>query len=268
MVGRDAGARVSRGGSGRARRGGAACVTLEGEPGIGKTRLLDELRARAEQRGHVVLDGAAAEFERELPFSVWVDALDAYVVSQDLDEHRALERRAGGGARPGAALAAVGERRPGRRRRRALPRAPRRQPAARRWSPRSSPLVLVLDDLHWSDGASIELIAALVRARAVGARAAGARLPPGAGVGAARRGARAGERAQDRAVTPERGRGGAAARRRRRDLGRRHLPPRRRQPVLSGAARPLWRGGPPGRCARRRAGRTTRSACPPQSPAR
>ena len=42
-------------------------MTLEGEPGIGKTRMLDELRALAEGRGHVVLSGAAAEFEREMP---------------------------------------------------------------------------------------------------------------------------------------------------------------------------------------------------------
>ena len=69
--------------------GAAACLTVEGEPGIGKTRLLAELRARAEERGHVVLSGAAAEFERELPFSVWVDALDAYVASQELAEHEA-----------------------------------------------------------------------------------------------------------------------------------------------------------------------------------
>jgi len=33
----------------------SACVALEGEPGIGKTRLLRELRDRAEARGH--LDG-------------------------------------------------------------------------------------------------------------------------------------------------------------------------------------------------------------------
>src|SRR3954451_269282 len=64
--------------------GEAACLTVEGEPGIGKTRLLHELRTRAEGRGHLVLSGAAAEFERDLPFSVWVDALDAYVASQDL----------------------------------------------------------------------------------------------------------------------------------------------------------------------------------------
>ena len=71
--------------------GEPACLTVEGEPGIGKTRLLNELRARAEERGHVVLAGAAAEFEREMPFSVWVDALDAYVASQGLSEHEAWD---------------------------------------------------------------------------------------------------------------------------------------------------------------------------------
>ena len=38
-----------------------------------------------------MLSGAAAEFERELPFSVWVDALDAYVVSQDFESHAAWD---------------------------------------------------------------------------------------------------------------------------------------------------------------------------------
>ena len=72
-------------------QGGAACLTVEGEPGIGKTRLLAELRARADARGHLVLSGAAAEFERDLPFSVFVDALDAYVTSQELGEQGALD---------------------------------------------------------------------------------------------------------------------------------------------------------------------------------
>ena len=66
-------------------RGGNPCVAVEGEPGIGKTWLLSELRRRAEARGYVVLAGAAAEFERDLPFGVWVDALDAYVASQELE---------------------------------------------------------------------------------------------------------------------------------------------------------------------------------------
>ena len=56
--------------------GGSDAVVLVGEPGIGKTRLLGELAARAERRGYLVLSGSASELERELPFSVFVDALD------------------------------------------------------------------------------------------------------------------------------------------------------------------------------------------------
>src|SRR5262245_35641874 len=46
------------------------CLALAGEPGIGKTHLLSELRRRGEERHCVVLVGSATEFERDLPFSV------------------------------------------------------------------------------------------------------------------------------------------------------------------------------------------------------
>jgi DNA-binding CsgD family transcriptional regulator/tetratricopeptide (TPR) repeat protein len=137
-------------------------VTLEGEPGIGKTRLLGELRARAEARGHVVLSGAAAEFEREMPFSVWVDALDAYVVSQDFDRHESWDE--GLAAELGQVLPSLRSSNGG-----AGAVADERYRAHRAVSrllglvAEDQPLVLVLDDLHWSDGASIELIAALAR---------------------------------------------------------------------------------------------------------
>jgi ATP/maltotriose-dependent transcriptional regulator MalT len=139
----------------------AACLTVEGEPGIGKTRLLDELRARAESRGLIVLTGAAAEFERDLPFSVFVDALDAYVVSQDLTRREGwdadLERELGQilpSLRAPDADGAIADERY---------RAHRAVGSLLSLLAEERPLVLVLDDLHWSDGASIELIAALVR---------------------------------------------------------------------------------------------------------
>src|SRR5687767_4537931 len=67
-------------------QGRPASVELVGEPGIGKTRLLAELAERADARGHLVLSGSASELERDLPFWVFVDALDEYV--QGLDPQR------------------------------------------------------------------------------------------------------------------------------------------------------------------------------------
>ena len=141
----------------------SACVAIEGEPGIGKTRLLSELARRAEENGCLVVTGAAAEFERDLPFGVWADALDAYVAS------RALELRAGWS--PDLVLE-LGEILPSLR----SPSLGRRESVAdeRYRSHRAirtllellaaeRPLVLVFDDLHWSDDASIELISALLR---------------------------------------------------------------------------------------------------------
>src|SRR5262245_30890170 len=63
--------------------GHSAALELVGEPGIGKTRLVSELAARADARGHTVLSGRATELERDLPFSVFVDALDEYLQSLD-----------------------------------------------------------------------------------------------------------------------------------------------------------------------------------------
>src|SRR5215218_9541584 len=65
--------------------GASACVAIEGEPGIGKSRLLSELGHRAEQKECLVVTGVAAEFERDLPCGVWVDALDAHVASRAAD---------------------------------------------------------------------------------------------------------------------------------------------------------------------------------------
>jgi hypothetical protein len=44
---------------------------------IGKTTLIGDLARRAQARGCLVLQGRASELERELPFGLVVDALDA-----------------------------------------------------------------------------------------------------------------------------------------------------------------------------------------------
>jgi ATP/maltotriose-dependent transcriptional regulator MalT len=148
---------------GELERGPPAALALTGEPGIGKTRLLSELGGRAELRGHLVLAGSGSELERELPFSVFVHALDEYVESLDPTRLSTLDE----GAR--AELSQV------------FPSlsalANRREPAIQHERYRShravrallerlaqtQPLVLVLDDFHWADSASLELLGALLR---------------------------------------------------------------------------------------------------------
>src|SRR5215217_128097 len=71
------------------RAGRPHALEVSGPAGMGKTRLLGELVARAEARGDLVLAGAGAELERDMPFWVFVDALDDYV---DGLEPRRLER--------------------------------------------------------------------------------------------------------------------------------------------------------------------------------
>jgi DNA-binding CsgD family transcriptional regulator len=150
-------------------RGEPRAVEIMGPAGIGKTRLLAELAQRATERGQLVLSGAGAELEQDLPFWVFVDALDEYVERM---EPRRLERldesvRAELGqvlpalaAAPGAADRTVHERY---RTHRAV-RELLEQLAA------TKPLVLILDDFHWADPASVDLLVAVLH------------RPPAAGV--------------------------------------------------------------------------------------
>ncbi|MDA0166920.1 AAA family ATPase, partial [Solirubrobacter ginsenosidimutans] len=139
-----------------ARRGFVA-VEVVGEPGMGKTRLLAELDARADAHGCLVLAGSASELERDLPFGVFVDALDEYL--RGLDPRRltglddvtrselvhifpGLDGEAGSDERFRLHRAA---------------RALLEELAG------PKPLVLILDDLHWADSGSLELLGALLR---------------------------------------------------------------------------------------------------------
>ena len=79
IVGREAELRAVDAALAALARGRPAALEVEGEPGIGKTRLLAELGRRADDHGQLVLTGSASELERELPFWVFVDALDEYV---------------------------------------------------------------------------------------------------------------------------------------------------------------------------------------------
>jgi ATP/maltotriose-dependent transcriptional regulator MalT len=141
--------------------GATAAVELVGEPGIGKTRLLSELAARAELRGHLVLAGSASELERELPFSVFVHALDEYVGTLDpgllstLHEDVQAEL-----AQVLPSLSALGARHVALQHERY--RSHRAMRALLEQLAHTRPLILVLDDFHWADSASVELLDALL----------------------------------------------------------------------------------------------------------
>jgi ATP/maltotriose-dependent transcriptional regulator MalT len=144
-------------------RGRPGAIELAGEPGIGKTRLLRELTARAEAFGHLVLAGSASEIEHDLPFSVFVDALDDYVAGLQAATLAALDDEVQAELAhvfPSlSALAAGREVAPQHERYRSH-RAVRDLLA---WVAADTPLVLILDDFHWADPASVELLGALLR---------------------------------------------------------------------------------------------------------
>src|SRR5215207_5446708 len=134
-----------------------AVVAITGEPGIGKSRLLHALRESA--AGALVLSGRAADFERELPYGPFVDALDAHLATLSDTQLRRLDTAQLGGIFPALADHAAAtptlavERY---RAHRAMIELLGRLAATR-------PLVLTLDDMHDADPASIELLLALIR---------------------------------------------------------------------------------------------------------
>jgi DNA-binding NarL/FixJ family response regulator len=143
------------------RAGRSRVLVVVGEPGIGKTALLEAAAGRAGAAGFLTLAGRAAEHEREVPFALAVAALDDHVST--LHPRRVetlgpelgavLPAAANGHAPPAPAAAAAPERFRYHRALRALLELLTRE----------RPLALLLDDLHWADDASIEFIQHLLR---------------------------------------------------------------------------------------------------------
>ncbi len=61
--------------------GDARMLTIIGEAGIGKSALLTAAARHADDAGMLVLEGHAAEHERDVPFGAIVDALDDHVAT-------------------------------------------------------------------------------------------------------------------------------------------------------------------------------------------
>jgi DNA-binding NarL/FixJ family response regulator len=143
--------------------GESAVVVLSGEPGVGKTVLLGEALERARSRGCQTLSARASEFERNLPFAAFADALESAVGSlapaqRGLVDGRQLTLLA-------TVFPSLGS---------DLMGAPRQVDPDERHLVLHAlhellelladerPLVLALDDLQWGDPASIDLVCRLL----------------------------------------------------------------------------------------------------------
>ncbi len=145
---------------------GPSAAAVTGEPGIGKTRLISELAHAVRDRGGAVLYGAAPHAAGS-PYDPFLQALGHYLgeaPSADLERLRAIDppiltqllpelegqptKRASGEPR---------DEEGGRRRTLAALTRVFVEIAGR------EPLLLALDDMHWADAASLELLAHVLR---------------------------------------------------------------------------------------------------------
>jgi DNA-binding CsgD family transcriptional regulator/tetratricopeptide (TPR) repeat protein len=150
---------------GRASTGEGSAVLVAGESGIGKSRLIAELRVRAEEAGATVLIGECLELaEGELPYAALVGALRTALRGCDPEEVAAI-------LGPGLSqlapllpeLAAIsGE----------VEDAPGEGDQGRIFEAllgalatlgQAAPVVLVIEDLHWADRSTRDFLSFLVR---------------------------------------------------------------------------------------------------------
>ena len=142
-------------------------VMVVGEPGIGKTRLVEELASYAAVRGAQVCWGHSYEGEVGVAYLPFVEAFRAYVRNRS-DEQLSTEL-ATGGAEVATLVSELRQRFPD------LPSSPPLEGDAERMrlfdgvatflahASRADPIVLVLDDLHWADKPSLLLLQYLAR---------------------------------------------------------------------------------------------------------
>ncbi len=147
--------------------GRARLVLVAGEPGVGKTTLVEQLVSEAKVRGAEVLWGRSYEGEIGAPYLAFAECFRAHVRGQPDDEVR---QDLGGAAPEIATLVSEVREKFG-----DVPTLPRLEGSAERLrlfeavvaflraTARRRPLVLVLDDLHWADEPTLLLLQYLAR---------------------------------------------------------------------------------------------------------
>jgi tetratricopeptide (TPR) repeat protein len=142
-------------------------VLLSGEPGVGKTRLAQELIANVRQSGATLLRGGCYEYERITPYLPLVEALREWVHGQGIEQLRA---KLGTTAAEMAKLAPEIESRlgtiapntplsPGEERLRLFDNFGRLLQSLAA----DCGLLLFVDDLHWADRGTLSLLHYLLR---------------------------------------------------------------------------------------------------------
>ncbi|MCH9017246.1 MAG: AAA family ATPase [Chloroflexi bacterium] len=137
-------------------------VMLAGEPGIGKTRLVEELASYATATGSQVLWGRCYEDSGAPPYWPWIEVTRARV--RDFDASQLLEQMGPGAAHIAEIVPEVRVKLPG------LAAPPELEPEQARFqlfdsmttflanTSRLQPLVLALEDLHWADTSSLRML--------------------------------------------------------------------------------------------------------------
>jgi DNA-binding CsgD family transcriptional regulator len=153
-------------------------LVIEGRSGIGKTALLAELKARAQQSGMTVCAARGSELESDFAFGVVRQLFEPWVWSQAEDERSRLFE---GAAALAAPVLGLGEEQPTSA---LFPALHGLYWLAADLATRA-PLLLVVDDAHWADQPSLRWLAYLLN-RLEGLAllvAVGTRPPPSAGDG-------------------------------------------------------------------------------------
>ena len=136
--------------------GRPSVVLIEGEAGIGKTRLLDETLADARGRGMQVVSGRAGELEQTRPFGLVADAFGCVRSSPDPRRAAIAGLLVTGGTRELEPITVTSD--PGLRFRAVDGFADLAEELAL-----GGPLVIGVDDLQWADPSSLLTLGALAR---------------------------------------------------------------------------------------------------------